>query len=437
MSQTHTSTYPVPGPPRPVLPRLIGMIAVSATIGLAINSAIKYFSPVWTSKAMVAVREQAMGGSGNASLLELEAATGAALAANDEVLRRALENPEVRKTDFAAQFVTSEGAFKGSEALIRLREGLQAEPLPGTRLFRVQFSTRVPEDAPVILNAVIDGLCRLQQDFAQAQFDRQHHKWRQTCQELDLVIAQEGDRMRDFIRSNGLTSADPDTNDMLAPLQQANADLAQNFAQLGAARSRVLQAQRLVDEDRSPRLVLLQRLDADPVLVGLQQSANEAQRRFEAANLSGSADSAKLRVEADAAATVLADVRQERASRLAMADLREATDEEESLAREVKRQEESVVSLRRLASDRAESLMALRKMQDRLDELRRRRDEAAQEMGQIEFAQAAGPVGSFEIVQAAREPERITWPRIRYTVPVTVIAIVIGWFMLAIIRRLA
>jgi hypothetical protein len=438
MSQTTPSPYPEPGPPRPVLPRLVGVIVVSSAIGLAINSTMKFFIPVWTSKAMVVVREQAMGGTGNASLLELEAATGAALASNDEVLQRALERPEVQATDFAAQFVSEDGVFNASEALIRLRSGLQAEPLPGTRLFRVQFSTRVPKDAPTILNAVINGLCRLQQVSAQAEFDRQREHLHRSCDMLDHAIAEDAERTRDLVRAGGLPSADPDVNEVPALLEQASQDLMQTREEFATVSSRVSRIRRLLQENPpAPSDAMRHRVDNDPLVIGMQQSVIEVRRRLAGSTVAAGADVARLRTEAQDAEEALEQVRRDRLERLMLTELSESTDEQDRLSSELSRQEQDVARLRQLASDRAESALALRALQHRLQELRKRRSEATQALEEIDYAQATGQVGSFEIVQAAREPERITSPRIRYTVPITVTVIVAGWFMLAILRRLA
>lgn len=416
----------------------MGVIVVSAAIGLAINTTIKFFSPVWTSRAMLAVREQAMGGTGDASLLELEAATGAALASNDEVLQRALERPEVQATDFAAPFISDNGVFNASEALIRLRSGLQAEPLPGTRLFRVQFSTRVPTDAPTILNAVIDGLCRLQQASAQTESDHRRQHLRQRCDMLDQAISQEAERIRDLILAKGLPSADPDVNEVPALVEQANRDLMQTRAQLGAASSRVDHIRRLLQENPPvPSEAIQHRVDADPLVMGLQQSVADAQRRLSVSTAAASEDVARCKVDAEAALKTLDQLRSERILRLMLTELREATEEQETLNAKFGREEQDAARLAQLASDRALASLTLRGLQHRLQEFRHLRSEAAQALEEIDDAQSAGQEGSFEIVQAAREPERITSPRIRYTVPITVIVIAIGWFILAILRRLA
>lgn len=65
-----------------------------------------------------------------------------------------LNEREVLRTDWARPYLEANNAINKDEAMRRLEKDLSARPLPQSNLIRMNMSTRVPEDAAIIVNAV-------------------------------------------------------------------------------------------------------------------------------------------------------------------------------------------------------------------------------------------------------------------------------------------
>src|SRR2546422_11762256 len=75
-----------------------------------------------------------------------------------EVLRAALKNPDVRKTEWYKNFIeiAPDGteSFKEDEALDELVKDVGTSVVRSSNLFAVRWSTHEPEDVPKLLNSI-------------------------------------------------------------------------------------------------------------------------------------------------------------------------------------------------------------------------------------------------------------------------------------------
>lgn len=108
------------------------------------------------------------------------------------VLSEALQVTEVRETQWFRDVVAN-----GYEPLLELEEELAASVVRGTNFIRVSMECRVPEDPPVIINAVVDewyqsARQRSADEFAADSLDAAQRELTQ----LDAQLAADRDRLR-------------------------------------------------------------------------------------------------------------------------------------------------------------------------------------------------------------------------------------------------
>lgn len=150
-------------------PWLAGAAVVSAVFGVVLYFFLSFFFPRSTSFVVYKVLPPANvmeATSLGATLswtgrdeLDRYMETATQVIVSDQILQRALEQPQVEQTQWSNQFRKG-GQFIPSLALREFRDIVNAGVIPETSLFRMAVTTRSPTDAQILAQAVSDVFLR-------------------------------------------------------------------------------------------------------------------------------------------------------------------------------------------------------------------------------------------------------------------------------------
>ncbi len=168
---------------------LSATVVASLLIGIVAWLALRQLSPGFTSKSLIQVtggirdpyeNAQTGAGVGSTKLDELEALmrNQAVRMERDEVLRAVLERPDVRQTAWFQSLLDDGQAetLDNFEARKKLSRQLAANPIKGSTLIEVSFTTGNRDDPQIILSAVLEVFL----DQLDAESKRGSHSMRRT-----------------------------------------------------------------------------------------------------------------------------------------------------------------------------------------------------------------------------------------------------------------
>lgn len=132
-----------------------------------------------------------------------------------DVLGAAVTRDVREKTEWARQFVGSDGNFAFDLAIADLADVMRPVVTRDTNLFFLEWSTDKAADVPVVLNAVADAYIAIRASREQTQLDATIKQFEVKYSETNKKIADAAADLDSFIRSNNLTVLEDSRNSQL------------------------------------------------------------------------------------------------------------------------------------------------------------------------------------------------------------------------------
>ena len=230
--------------------------------------------------------------------------------------------------------------------------------------------------------------------------------------------------MQEFIRQNGLTSLNEANSENQRTLEKLRDDIAQQTSELSAARSRLSQQERKLENKAGATEEDLRRAQEDPVLLPLQRDYEDALKRFEAVDTrygKNHPDRMQAQADRDSAKIAFERKRDEVLNRNLLADHKEAQNRVASLEAVLKSQNDELGKYIKKVEDFTYSMAEMRTLQDQLEVLQERRKEVGKTLQEISMALMREERNRVEVVQKALRPREITFPQFKVMIPATAV----------------
>ena len=427
--------------------RIMIAVFLGAGLGVGLNYLFLQVYPLWSSQVLFEIRSQLEEANaltakdiGTEDTVVRLAQTEVARLTSKDILERALSRPEIQKTQWANAYRDAAGTFVQEEALLDLEDELRAGHRRGTQIFYISWMTRVPEDGPIVLNALAKTYVQIRDKAVEDRFNSTLRLYTEQRDSLDRSISQQKERIQKFIAEKGITSLTEGNSANQRTLEKLKSDIAQTTADLSIAQSTLDQAQRkqntpqvsTTDDDR-------RRASQDPVLQDRQRDAEDlAKRKESVSKLYRVGHATRDAVEAEHAAAVSVRDRTESEvlSRNRLADLRDATNRVDSFSQLLKKQESDLKDEIKRVEDFTSNMAEMRALQDQIDVLQQRRSEVGKTIQEIELARSREESKRVEVIQEARKPREITFPKLKIMVPVTAVLLAGLYVLVLFVREL-
>jgi Mrp family chromosome partitioning ATPase/uncharacterized protein involved in exopolysaccharide biosynthesis len=424
--------------------RIVFALVIGAVLGIGLNFVFGAVYPLWSAKVMFEIKSQLEEANALAAkdittedtVVRLAQTEVARLMSKDN-LSAALQRPEIQKTAWSEAFRDDKGVFSAEDALVELEDDLRSGHQRGTQIFFISMLTHVPEDGPIILNAIAKTFRNSRQAAEDARYSGTLKQFETRRQQLDDAILQKKQQVQDFIKQNRLTSLTEANSENQRTLEKLRNDIAQTTADLNVAQSRRAQIEKkqrneagFTDDDK-------RRAQEDPIVLQLQRDAEDYGRRFGAIKQQfgeSHPDYLQVRAQHDAARSSLDRKLQEVLARNLAADYKDAFNKEESLGSLLKQQNDDFDKATRKVEDFTANMAEMRTLQDQLDILQEQRKEIGKTIQDINLALAREERNRIDIVQEAVKAREITFPQFKVMIPATSV-LVTGIFVLILFVR--
>lgn len=425
--------------------RIVAVLVLGAIGGVGLNYVFAYAYPLWSSKVLFELKSQLEDANALAAkdittedtVVRLAQTEVARLISKDN-LKAALQRPEVQKTVWSESYRDSKGVFIVEDALLDLEDDLRSGHQRGTQIFFISMMTHVPEDGPVILNAIAKTFRNKRQADEDARYSGTLQQFEKRRQQLDDAILQKKQQIQDFIKNKRLTSLTEANSENQKTLEKLRNDIAQTTADLNVSQSRLAQIEKkqrneqgISDDDR-------RRAQEDPILLQLQRDSEDLNRKFAAVKKQfgeSHPDYLQLRAQTDAARSAFERKLDEVLARNLQADYKDAFNKKESLELLLKQQNEDFDKATVKVEDFTANMAEMRSLQDQIDILQEQRKEIGKTIQDINLALARDERNRIEIVQEAIKAREITFPQLKIMIPATAVLLTGLYVLILFIRE--
>ncbi|MCE9619871.1 MAG: hypothetical protein K8R92_08175 [Planctomycetes bacterium] len=419
-----------------------------AFLGVGLHYLFLYTYPLWTGTAYLEIRNQLEDAKAlNAKDLASEEAvirlaqTEVARMISRDNLKKALGSGDVQKTEWSkgTWFRDENGVFNIDEAATDLENSLRAAHRRGTQIFFLGWSTHVPEDVPVVLNAVAETYIKDVRSREDSRFATILRVYEDNRKVLDDKILQKKQEIQDFVRQKGMTSLNEISSENSKTLEKLRDELANTTKELSVAESRLKQAEQkqrgevgLSDED-------LRDADNDPVMVNLNRDHEDMARRYEAAKVQFGethTELIQLKNAKEAIAKQRDAKRDEIINRNKLADLRSAINRVETVKSLLTMQQEEFVTNSKKSEEFTSNMAELGTLREQLSQVEEQRKLVAQTINDVNLARLRDESHRVEFVQPAIKPREITFPQLKFMIPGTAVLVCGIYIVILFVREI-
>ncbi|MFW6154556.1 MAG: polysaccharide biosynthesis tyrosine autokinase [Planctomycetota bacterium] len=263
-------------------------VVVSGVISVGGTLIWRIFLPKYTVESSIALRppEQSMLRNTpfrNTDLMDRYKETQGANVKNVDVLRNALKTEAVEGTVWYQRLYDSEL----KNALTYLDENLRVVLPPNTELIQIRLSmycadTRTREELPTIVNAVTEAFLDRVNRGEESARDREINTLDGTIEVRQAQIDRIDNDIRSRLRTLDVSVMGRQKDELSMAMQEIvkdNNELLATRAELEKALTSLLQQQR--EQTLSTHPMVMERLEADPILRGMETALNESRAMFE------------------------------------------------------------------------------------------------------------------------------------------------------------
>ena len=402
-------------------------LIVGAVLGVGVQFGTAFLYPLYTSFVMFELRPQLAQATEIMGQDVTQEETVVRLAQTEvermrsrEVLMRAVQTPDVQKTEWSNEYRDLDGRFIVDEAVEDLEEEIRAGHQRGTNLFRLTWSAHDAADVPVLLNTVSRVYLETRRAAEDARYNQTKNVFTRQRDTLDEQILKLKEEIRRQIIEKKLPAFEENAMQSQRALEEMANRITEAKQQKSLEESRRAQLDAKLKGQLEPSEEDIRRAEQDPAMMQLNRDVNDLQiRRDMLSNRFGPDHPESL-----AAGHVLAAAKEQRAAALSELIKRE-------LMASFKMTSDSVQGLEKLLADQAadyaeeakriEAMAAevaeLETMKERLTRLQDERAEVNKIIGELDLVRVREDARRVEVVQPAITPREMSFPRPEIMIP--------------------
>ncbi len=427
-----------------------------AILGVVLHFAFLYTYQVWSGTVYLEIRSQLEDAQAlNAKDLGTEEAvirlaqTEVARMMSRDNLKAALENSDLQKTEWSKSsvFRDDNNIFNIDEAATELENDLRGSHKRGTQIFTLGWKTRVPEDVPVVLNAVADTYVKKVRETEDNRFATILRVYEANQKKLDDQIIAKKQEIQKFVKERNMTSLNESSSENSRALEKLREGIALTTSDLSVAESRQIQAEKKQQKEEGASDEDLREADADPVMQNLNRDYEDATRRYAAAKdqygnreIDGKkvvhAEVLQLKAAQESIQKQRDDTREKVLKRNQLSDLRGAANRVDSLNNLLKKQQTEFTRNSALSEDFTMNMAELGTLREQLSQAEDQRKLVAQTINDVNLARLRDESHRVEVVQKAMKPREITFPQLKFMVPGTAVLACGIYILILFIREI-
>jgi len=425
---------------------ILASVIVGGVLGAAAFVLFNRFYPLYTSEVLFEVRpglaESTEIGTAEAlkdDEVERIARTQTELLMQRDVLLRAVQNPQVRSTNWLETWFmdTSTGQPLYAQAVDELEEDLATPVLRGTNLFAIRWSWHVPGDVPKVLDAIAASYMTKIKSLDDAQFSANEKLFDDQLRFVQMSLQDISDDIHSFIVSKGITTLDdPRFSQAAIEIQNLSTSLAQLGEELTSAQTQYQQTALKLEGTVEPTHDDILAAEQDPAVVQQINRLEVLKAEERSLREQYNEDTPQVRqierqvrgVEAQ-----LKDKQDEILHRNLNARLKALSAERERIERVIEQIEKEIESKDALLRDLAADTSRYQTMKTRQTNLEQQADDAQQLLNAIRLMKLRSDASRIRQVGSAELPRDPSFPRIEYVIPAGVFLCVggfVGWIFL-------
>ena len=402
-------------------------LVVGAVLGVGVQLATAYLYPLYTSFVMFELRPQLAQATEIMGQDVTQEETVVRLAQTEvermrsrDVLQRAVQTPDVQKTEWSQEYRDVDGRFIVDEAVEDLEEEIRAGHQRGTNLFRLTWSAHDAADVPVLLNTVSRVYLETRRAAEDARYNQTKQVFTRQRDALDEQVSKLKEEIRRQIIEKKLPAFEENAMQSQRALEEISKRITEAKQQKSLEESRRTQLDAKLKGQLEPSQDDIRQAEQDPSMMQLNRDVNDLQIRRDMLRNRFGPD----HPEALSAEHVLAAAKEQRAAALnelvkrdLMAAFKMASDSVQGLEKLLKDQAEDYGTEAKRIEAMAAEVAELETMKERLARLQDERADVNKIIGELDLVRVREDARRVEVVQPAITPREMSFPRLEIMIP--------------------
>lgn len=402
-------------------------LLVGAVLGVAVQFGTAFVYPLYTSFVMFELRPQLAQATEIMGQDVTQEETVVRLAQTEvermrsrEVLMRAVQTPDVQKTEWSQEYRDADGRFIVDEAVEDLEEEIRAGHQRGTNLFRLSWSAHDAADVPVLLNTVSRVYLESRRSAEDARYNQTKNVFTRQRDALDEQVSKLKEEIRRQIIEKKLPAFEENAMQSQRALEEIAKRIAESKQQKSLEDSKRAQLDAKLKGQLEPSEEDVRRAEQDPSLMQLNRDINDLQIRRDMLRSRFGPD----HPEALSAEHVLAAAKEQRASALGeiikrdmMAMFKMTSDTAQGLEKLLQDQVQDYAEEAKRIESMAAEVAELETMKERLNRLQDERADVNKIIGELDLVRVREDARRVEVVQPAITPRELSFPKPEIMIP--------------------
>ncbi|MDP7070078.1 MAG: cellulose synthase operon protein YhjQ/BcsQ [Phycisphaerales bacterium] len=447
--QTPSLRRPTIDPVRVLRQHIIGLLAsviIGAVMGAAAFLLFSRFYPLYTSEILFEVRpglaESTEIGTAEAlddDEVERIGRTQVQLLMQRDVLVRAVENPQVRDTNWMKTWFFDEQTQQPlvAQAVDDLEDYLKTPVLRGTNLFAIRWSWHVATDVPKVLNSIASSYTRKIKQLDDQQFSSNEDLFDDQLRFVQMSLQDISDEIHSFIVAKGITTLDdPRYSQAAIEVEALSKNLTILQEQMTSAETQYQQTALKLEGTVEPSHEDIVEAEQDPTIVQQLNRLEILKSEERSVREQYNEDTPQVRQIERQVRSVEEQIRvkeDEILNRNLNARLKRLSSERERLTQVMERIDSELEAKDSLLRDLAADTSRYQAMRTQQENYEKQRDDAQQLLNAIRLMKLRSDATRVRQVGPADLPREPSFPRIEYVLPGGVIVcfgLFLGWIFL-------
>ncbi|HAW95256.1 MAG TPA: hypothetical protein DCX60_03175 [Phycisphaerales bacterium] len=412
---------------------LVSTFFVSIVVGLGVFFVLGMFMPRYQGRVVFELNSElstaddvVSSDSRNADTVTRLAKTEMSRIMSPSVMTGALQNRDLRSTEWASQFFV-DGAFNMTDALVELEDTLGVSHPRDTNTFQAVWSGSTKSDVPVVLKAVTDSYVSALNTIEDDRFQGNLKMFTNERDDLDSEISMIETARQNFVRENNITSLNEAVNERNKRSESLNEEITETRTSAKLVSSRINQLEAKLAGQLDPSNDEIRFAEQEPSLRILKQGIQDIRIALgtQRSRLSDSHPAVtRLQRRLESAEEEYAVSLNEIIQRNLNADYKEAMDQQTSYEGLLKSLEDDYIEVTQSLRDYASALGELTSLERRLENTMAERDDLNRTIADLNQLRVRADASKVRVMQQPKLPNERSFPKIETIVPATVIVMV-------------
>ena len=412
---------------------LIATFVASIFVGTVVFFALSFLMPRYQGRVVFELNSElstaddvVSSDSRNADTVTRLAKTEMSRIISPGVMTGALQNRDLRSTEWASQFFI-DGAFDMTEALVELEDTLAVSHPRDTNTFQALWAGRSKSDVPVVLRAVTDSYVNALNTIEDVRFQGNLKMFTRDRDDLESEISMIETARQNFVRENNITSLNEAVNERNKRSESLNEEITDTRTKAKLISSRINQLQAKLAGQLDPSNDEIRMAEQESSLRILKQGIQDIRIALntQRARLSDTHPAvSRLQKRLESAEEEYAVSLNEIIQRNLNADYKEGMDQQSSLEGLLTSLESDYTEVTQSLRDYASALGELTSLERRLENTMQERDDLDRTIADLNQLRVRSDASKVRVMQPAKLPNERSFPKAETIIPATMIVMV-------------